>query len=124
MEKHIIKHINAWLSQWNQDNKPQYNHPYRDEENFVYVLNECAGIVLIPMDDGRILFTIISEDDDNYFIDEKPYYADNYWLSNLKSCIEIAQNYLKKNATVRYFNNSDIQCGYNLPYNSEKRNQF
>lgn len=110
-----IEHIEAYIEEYDQeDPAPQYK-PERDFDNYVYIFGECFGIVLIPETDKRITFAILTEDDGHYFVNDK-IYAHNFWIPDLIRCLSIAQKYIKQNATIHYFVNSDEPCGYKLPY--------
>lgn len=116
MRKEHFEHIEAYIEQYDQNNTaPQYV-PEKDYDNYVYIFGSCFGVVLIPENDGRITFAILSEDDEHYFIQDKIVNAHNFWISDLITCLNIAQEYVKQNATVEYFVNTDTPCGYQLPY--------
>lgn len=116
MRKEHFKHIKAYIEKYDQNNiAPQYS-PEKDSDNYVYIFGCCFGVVLIPEEDGRITFAVLSEDDGHYFIQDKITYAHNLWISDLIQCLNIGQQYIEQNATVAYFVNTDTPCGYQLPY--------
>lgn len=116
MRKEQVEHIEAYIEQYDQENyAPQYI-PEKDHDNYVYIFGDCFGIVLIPEIDGRITFTILTEDDGHYFVEKDTIQAHNFWIPDLIRCLNIAQEYISENASPSYFVNTDTQCGYQLPY--------
>ena len=115
-----IEHIEAYIEEFDQSNPVDQYVPIRDNEDYVYIFGVSFGVVLIPENDGRITFTILTEDDGQYFINDNPLYAHNAWLLDLSHCLNIAQEYIKQNATQSYYKNSDVKCGYELPYKSKE----
>lgn len=116
MKTEHFNHIKAYIEQYDQNNPaPQYI-PEKDYDEYVYIFGNCFGIVLIPENDGRIIFAILTEDDGHYFIQDKAICAHNFWIPDLIKCLNIAQEYVSQNASPSYFVNTDTQCGYQLPY--------
>lgn len=111
-----LEHIQAHIEEYDQDNPVIRHIPERDWDNYVYIFGSSFGVVLIPESDGRITFTLLVEDDEHWFIREGPIISHNFWISDLIKCLDIAQEYLKQNATTEYFVNTDEECGYKLPY--------
>lgn len=109
-------HIRSYIEQYHQQNMPTLYKPEKDSLGYVYIFGNCFGVVLIPTADGRILFTILGEDDGHYSIREQPIISSNYWLKDWIKCLTVAQDYLKENATQDYLVDSDIPCGFKLPY--------
>lgn len=116
MIKEQFKHIESYIEKYDQANPATLYTPVKDYENYVYIFGPCFGIVLIPENDERITFAILTEDDGHYFIQDKITHAHNFWIHDLIKCLNIAQEYIAQNATPAYFKNSNTQCGYKLPY--------
>ena len=116
MNKEHFEHIEEYIEIYDQSNPATKYTPERDSEDYVYIFGECCGVVLIPEKDGRITFTILSEDDDHYFIHNEAPHSHNFWISDWINCLNIAKEYLKQHASKSYFVNTNIPCGHKLPY--------
>ena len=62
------------------------------------IRGNCAGVCLHLRgeDDNHICFTVLVEDDDNWFISKRGF--SSFWLWDLRVVLENAQNWLERNA--------------------------
>ena len=113
----IPEYVNAWLEQWDQDNRPIKHHPYRVKDSLI-VLGECTGVVVYPREDNeRLTYEFLSEDDEHYFdLEEKQNIMDVTWMIEDISCLGVAWNYIVNNATPSFYVGTDIQCGWKMPW--------
>lgn len=114
----IKKQIECFISQYNMDNIPDKLTPIRDGD-FLYVFSEVYGVVVYPTPlHGSLMFTIIKEDDDNWFVPETREfeYSSVTWIPMLVNCLKVAQEYLKEHASILYYSNTNIPCGFQLPW--------
>lgn len=114
----IKEQIECSISEYCQDNMPDKLTPIRDGD-FLYVFGEVYGVVVYPTPlHESLMFTIIMEDDENWFVPEfKEFeYSSVTWIPSLTNCLKVAQEYLKEHASVLYFKNTDVPCGYQLPW--------
>lgn len=114
----IKKQIESFISQYGQDNMPDQYTPIRDGD-FLYVFGAVYGVVVYPTPlHESLMFTIIMEDDENWFVPENREfeYSSVTWIPSLLNCLKVAQEYLKTHASVLYYKNTDISCGFQLPW--------
>lgn len=113
MDKETKQLIEAYLDGYDQDNTPDLHVPIRDGD-FLYVFGGCSGVVVYPQGE-RLPFTLLTEDDGHYFIDENPIW-DNFWMEDLIKTLTVASKYVEENATVKFFSGTDVPCGYKMPW--------
>lgn len=118
------KKFHAWLRQWSCRNKPKLYFPYRVEE-WLFVLGECSAICVYPTEDGRLLFTFITEHSGRYWYNprEKTPVWSNSWINDIVKVLLVAKIYLKRNATPEYYiqdgKETDKLCGYKMPWTDD-----
>lgn len=113
MDKETKQQIESYLEQWDQDNTPETFEPIRDDD-FLYVFGGCTGVVVYPQGD-RLPFTLLSEDDGHWFVVKDPTW-DNFWMSDLQKVLKIAEEYMNKYASIKFFSGTSVPCGYKMPW--------
>lgn len=114
----VKHHIDSYLEEFSQDNKPETYTPIHDGD-FVYVFgDDVFGVVTYPNEEGHFMFTIIMEDDGQWYVPEetKFEYASVTWMVNLERCLKCAREYLEENASVLCFVGTNVSCGFQLPW--------
>lgn len=84
-----------------------------DIRNIVKVFKgSCKGVVLSKRgnNDNHIIITIITEDDENWFISNRGF--SNYWLHDLEIQLKLATNWLLENCILDRVDNKSY--GYKL----------
>ena len=114
----IKKQIECFISQYGQKNMPDKLTPIRDGD-FLYVFGDVYGLVIYPTPiHESLMFTIIKEADENWFVPEESEfeYSSVSWIPMLTDCLKVAQEYLEEHASILCFKNTDIPCGFQLPW--------
>lgn len=97
----MFERVDRWLSQWDQDNIPEKYYPYKDDNDFVYVLGHCFGVVIIPRgeNDSALMYLRLEEDDCYYCVGEYNSYKHNFHIEDEIKCLQVAKEYIEAHAT-------------------------
>ena len=117
MKNSTQKEINNWLQQWGQFNPPEYYTHYRYKD-YLFVFGDCSGIVVYP-DGKRLLYSPLHEDDQRWWVNSEWKDKSIGWLSNDIACYKVALEYIEEYGTIQYCKDTNVPCGWKLPWLNE-----